>query len=138
MIFDDYKSTDSNELISKRIVTAPISLIQTVMEKPYYKSTEQTFPIYTSVISRVRKIEVKLVSTLMILYILASGIFICIVISCSFGCINATSARQLKPLRNVNSKMKEIMKNDFQGELDMEGEVCDEIMNLYNVFNKLL
>ena len=30
------------------------------------------------------------------------------------------------------------MKNDFKGELDMEGEVCIEIMTLYSVFNKLL
>ena len=44
----------------------------------------------------------------------------------------------MKPLINVNRKMKEIMKNDFKGELDMDGEVCLEIVNLYSVFNSLL
>ena len=30
------------------------------------------------------------------------------------------------------------MRNNYKGELDMDGEVCEEIRNLYVVFNKLL
>ena len=86
---------------------------------PYQVKHLDISQMYLGIVTKDKTLSLSLLTPELLAELIVSLVTILMVVSCMLCCISYTSESQMAPLSNLNLKMREIMRNDFKGELNM-------------------